>query len=467
MKKVKRFLAIMIAGAMVLSATPVFGADKDVLEFEVLPVESEEILISGDVALEESAEEMVTEVVSEEFVETAADEAVLAEGAEATEAALADEVLEADTAFSEVCDLETIVADGASSSFVYYSQYAYQCKDGYNVIAAYIKDGEGAYKSRLFFVYESEYEEWLRYDYTEMSAQTFLNNYEMKDSNGTTLYVPVVKQSSGKNTFQKNNSKTAIDESKIPVIAEADVSSINFAWKALSETPFAKNGEAYEYAGEKKEEPEPPAPTPTPTPVPGEKRSTSTEINGSKYEITWSAAVQYDGRAHLWSGTKISTKNASKQVGDLFVEVKKDGTVLDTSNYVVTCKNNTNVTGYNNNKKYQPYFTVSLKGVYKKDSSKMSKGKLPFDITPCLVTTGKFQAKKVVVQGSKTTFTKLYFVFDDGRKVKLGAYNAKKGTGTFSAEALEDGSIQVTGHNNLSGVGKLLMASPKKVTYEW
>ncbi|MBR3366052.1 hypothetical protein IKG48_02960 [Candidatus Saccharibacteria bacterium] len=477
MRKMRRFLAMAVAGAMLFSV-PVFGADENVLEFEVTPIESDEILISEDAALGNFAEEEFTGVVADEVAyveepETVSDDTAVTEEPKMVtdevivEAEEPEQVLGADTTIAESIEgCEAVTADGASS-FVYYSQYAYQCNDGYNVIAVYIKDGEGNYKSRLFFVYESEYGEWVRYDYTEMSAQTFLSNYEAKDSNGVTLYIPVVKQTSGKNTFQKNNPKTEIDESKIPVLAEADVTDINYAWKSLSEIPFVKNGEAYEYAGEKKAEPEPPAPTPTPTPVPGEKRSTSTEINGSKYEITWSATVQYDGRAHVWNQTKISPKNEAKQVGDIFVEVKKDGDVLDASSYTVACKNNTNVTGYNNNKKYQPYLTISLKKPYNKDSSKMSKGKLLFDIVPCPVTSGKFQAKKVVIQGTKATFTNLYFVFGDGRKVKLTVYNEKKQTGTFSAVATDVGNVQITGYNNLSGSGLLSMESPKKVTYEW
>ena len=51
--------------------------------------------------------------------------------------------------------------------------------------------------------------------------------------------------------------------------------------------------------------------------------------------------------------------------------------------------------------------------------------------------------------------------------MKLTTDNSKKGSGDFSAEALEDGSIQITGYNNLSGAGILSLENLKKVTYEF
>ena len=183
----KKILAAIAAGAMLLSTTPVFGADEEVLEFQIQEVSQEDILVPED-----------------------------AEGN----------------------------ADRAAS-FTYYAQYAYQCNSDYDLIAAYVKGIDGKIKSRLFFVYDKLYGEWLRYDYSKMSAETFLTGYETKDSSGTTLYVPVVKQSGGKNVIHSNNPKTAIDESKIPLLLEADVKGINFAWKALSEIPFVKNADFF------------------------------------------------------------------------------------------------------------------------------------------------------------------------------------------------------------------------------
>ena len=452
--KMRRLLAIIIAGTVLTSATPVFGADEDVLELDVLPIEESEEISTSEDALEG---EVMTDSISEEVESVGA---LIEEGPEEW---VSDVPL--DTVEVLGAEENSIQADGASAStgFKYYSQCAYKCATGYNVIAAYIKnkDAEG-YKSRLFFVYDEEYKEWLRYDYSQMAAETFLSEYEVKD----TLYIPVVRTSGDQIILQGDNPDTAVDEGKIPVLNEADVDGINFAWKALSEIPFVKDGNVYEYAGEgsKEEDPDPdPDPEPVPTP---EERTTSVEINGHKYTIIWTGKVQYDGRAHIWNQANVSAKNASKQVADVKVEVIRDGALVSPSNYTVTFKNNVNVTGCNGKSNYQPYFTISLKGTYKKDNSRMSKGKLPFDITPCPVTSGTLQAKKVVVQGNKTTFTDLYFVFSDGRKVKMAVYNAKKKTGTFTATATDDG-VQITGYNNFSESGMLSMANPKKVTYEW
>ena len=469
----KKLLAVVIAAVTLFLSVPVFGADEELLEFSVTPVEESVLeLASEEAEISEEIEAEEIEISEDAQADGSVFEVVQADGFVSTERYTSEE---ADTSLVEVreelsvveeavASVDGITADkAAASSFTYYAQYAYQVNPDYDIIAAYIKGEDGKYASRLFFVYDREYEEWLRYDYSKMAAETFLSKWEEKDSNGTTLYVPVEKMSGDKKVWHTDNSKTAVDESKIPVLAAADVSGINYAWKALSDIPFVKNGNVYEYAGEGKE-PEP-EPQPVPVPVPGEDRSDETDINGHHYKVIWTGSVQYDGRAHLWNQTKISTKNTSKQVADIKVEIIRDGALVDASNYIVTCKNNVNVTGYDG-KKYQPYFSITLKGTYKKDNAKMSKAKLPFDITPCPVTSGKFQAKKVVVQGSKTTFTDLYFVFNDGRKVKLGAYNAKKKTGSFSAAGTESG-VLITGYNNLSGEGLLSMESPKKVTYEW
>ena len=465
----KKLLAAVVAATMLFSTVPVFGADEDLLEFSVTPVE-QEAEVSEEASDGIEAEEVeISEEIEAEETEVVQAESVLAERytSEETDTSLAEAREELPVIEEAVASVDGITADkAAASSFTYYAQYAYQVNPDYDIIAAYIKGEDGKYASRLFFVYDREYEEWLRYDYSKMAAETFLSNWEEKDSNGTTLYVPVEKMSGDKKVWHTDNSKTAVDEGKIPVIAAADVAGINFAWKALSSIPFIKNGNTYEYAGEGKE-PEPePEPQPVPVPVPGEDKTAETDINGHHYTVIWTSSVSYNGLAHLWDQTKISAKNASKQVADIKVEIIRDGALVDTSNYTVACKNNVNVTHVNGNNKYQPYFSITLKGTYKKDNAKMSKAKLPFDITPCPVTTGKFQAKKVVLQGSKTTFTNLYFVFSDGRKVKLGVYNSKKKTGSYTAAGTEAG-VMITGYNNLSGEGLLSMDNPRKVTYEW
>lgn len=460
----KKMLAVVVAGAMLFSTVPVFGAEEEMLEFSVTPVEES---ISEDISEEEPLDALVEEA-----------EEVVSENTLAEEYTLTPheryESEETDTTIVEKLDLpelgfvsaDEITADGASSSsFVYYSQYAWQCKAEYDVIEVLIKGEDGKYASRMFFVYDRLYKEWLRYDYTKMAAETFLMKWETKTSSSGTLYVPVEKTSGEKKVLHSDNPETAVDESKIPTIADKDVTGIDYAWKGLSEIPFIKNGGTFEYAGEGKEEDPKPDPKPTPEPVPGEDVSDSTEINGHKYTVIWTGTLSYNGMAHVWDQTKVSAKNAKKQVADLKVEIIRDGALVDPSNYSVTCKNNINVTGYNG--KNQPYFKIVLKGTYKNDNVKMAKAKLPFNITPCSVEQGKFQAKKVVTQGNKTSFTNLYFVFSDGRKVKLGAYNPKKGTGTYSSVTLEDGSIQLTGYNNLSGTGILSLENPRKITYEF
>ena len=390
----KKILAAIAAGAMLLSTTPVFGADEEVLEFQIQEVSQEDILVPED-----------------------------AEGN----------------------------ADRAAS-FTYYAQYAYQCNSDYDLIAAYVKGIDGKIKSRLFFVYDKLYGEWLRYDYSKMSAETFLTGYETKDSSGTTLYVPVVKQSGGKNVIHSNNPKTAIDESKIPLLLEADVKGINFAWKALSEIPFVKNGAAYEYAGEGSQKEEEPEPDPS---YPGEDFF---EINGNYYALKWSEEVPYNGKNHVWDQMKTN----ARQEADLAVTVIKDGLVLSSTEYSVTCRNNLNVgTGKN-----RPYFTVTLKGHHRQDNAKMSKRKFYFEITPYSVTRGILQAKKAIVQDDKVTLTDPCFIFEDGRKVKLTLYNSKTKTGTFSVAKTKDG-IQITGYNNFSGSGLLSLSNSKRVTYEW
>jgi len=231
-----------------------------------------------------------------------------------------------------------------------------------------------------------------------------------------------------------------------------DVKGINFAWKALSEIPFVKNGAAYEYAGEGSQKEEEPEPDPS---YPGEDFF---EINGNYYALKWSEEVPYNGKSHVWDQMKTN----ARQEADLAVTVIKDGLVLSSTEYSVTCRNNLNVgTGKN-----RPYFTVTLKGFHKQDNAKMSKRKFYFEITPYSVTRGILQAKKVIVQGEKVTLADPCFIFEDGRKVKLTLYNSKTKTGTFSVAKTKDG-IQITGYNNFSGSGLLSLSNPKRVTYEW
>ena len=109
-----------------------------------------------------------------------------------------------------------------------------------------------------------------------------------------------------------------------------------------------------------------------------------------------------------------------------------------------------------------------MKGSYKKDAKKMSKYKFTFDITPySFADGGTVRAKKIVVSGTKTSFTKPFFIFPDGKQISLSPYSDKKPKGTYAVNIAGDGSIHVTGYNNFSGETTVAMDAPKKITYEW
>ena len=443
----KRFFCSLVL--VLACAIPVFATEMD----NMMP---ENAMISEEGQIEtEASEEIVAETAApeaERYVSQETDMAFM-ETLPAEEL-VSEAVGELNVTSSDGVE-ERVQAAGAANNSKYYSQAAYQVKTGYDLIAAYIRGEDGKYASRLFFVYDKEYKEWLRYDYSAMAAQTFLSTWEEKDSNGTTLYVPVAKKSGEKTILHSDISGTALDESKVPVLLATDVANINYAWKALADIPFVKSGGNYEYAAEESTTPDPPQP------VPGKKTGTVT-INGKNYVIYWTETLKYNGKAHVWN----CLKNTAKQAADVEVEIIRDGALVDSGNYSIVCKSNTNVTGFGGSKT-KPYFVITMKGNYKKDAKKMSKYKFTFDITPCSLTDGMVRAKKVVISGTKTSFTKPFFVFPDGKQVSLTAYSGKKPKGTYTATVAEDGSIQVTGYNNFSGTATISMDAPKKVTYEW
>ena len=268
----------------------------------------------------------------------------------------------------------------------YYTQAKYKCLEGYDIIAAYIlQDGE--YKSRLFFVWEDVFGQWLKYDYHPMSAETFLSDWETKESNGTTLYVPVVKKDSDGNTVaHKDREGTALDESKIPVLRAEDVSGINYAWKDLSEIPFLKNSTGgYVYASTTVQDMDPTptvTPTPTPTSTPTEDVDNVKVVNGTiganAYRIEYTASVKYDGRAHVWSQKRLTTKALKKKVNDVSVNVYRNGVLLAPGDFNVKFKNNTKISGTNGK---TPFFRVILKGkALKQEGAALKKVKFAFDI---------------------------------------------------------------------------------------
>ena len=488
----KKMFGFFMVIAVLMTTIPVWAADDTAVEFSV---------VSENTVAEEAIEIDTAEETSGEDI-VATESCSFAERYESAETDTSK--VEADFATNEIDGMvmmadadtdEDSVADQAlgASSVVYYPQCTYLCNDGYDIIAAYVQDTEvtlsgnviattsgntasgnstlsentAKYVSRMFFVYDKMYGEWLRYDYTEMAAKTFLSQYEQKDSNGNILYVPVTKKSSdGKEIRHTNISGTALDESLIPVVALEDAKGINYAWKELDQIPFMKNNGAYVYAHEQKTTPDPdPDSDPEPTPS-AEDAEAKMSINGSEYTVQWTSSVQYDGRAHVWTETPIASKNAKKQVGDMKVVVYRNGAQVDPTNISVSFKNNTNVTNFGG-KQVQPYFTVKLLGKnYKSDAKVMSSWKFDFDITPYPVEKGKFKAKKVIVSGSKMSFSKLYFIFPDGRAVTLKPLTKKNSNGTYRVGSDEEGFYFV-GYNNLSGKGRLNMDSPKKITYEW
>lgn len=446
MRRRKSLVAFLIIAMVML---PVFAVNADVPTDDVLQVDSlDEELISSS-----SLDILEADTVENE----AAAETSLAVESNAVVTVSADTMLVND-------ELEEVFQHERTgySAFQYYSQYKYCCAEGYNAIVAYVKDEAGDYKGSMLFIYDEEYKQWLRYDYGQMMAVEFFDQIEEKSG----LILPrVAEDSEGKKVYQSDNSRTKIDESRVPEIMEDDVSGINFAWKDLSEIPFVKDGSDYCYAGAEFPDPDPDPSLDPNVDILDFYSNVTTEINGSKYTVAWTQDVQYDGKAHIWTETT-GRVDFSKQNADVEVIVYKDGALIDPSNYSVTCKNNVNVAGYNG-KNQQPYFTVSLKGNYRKDSAKMSKEKFYFDIKPCPLESGTLQAKKIVVEGDKVTFYNLCFVFDDGRKVALSKYNQKTGVGSFTAD-LYEGAIWVTGYNNFFGsICEFPIERPRKVTYEF
>ena len=266
----------------------------------------------------------------------------------------------------------------------YYTQAKYECKEGYDIFAVYVLAG-GEYSSRVFFVRDDLYGEYLRYDYDLMSAETFLSDWEVKESNGTTLYVPVAKMRDGKNIAQKDIDGTPLDESKIPVIRAEDVASVGYAWQDLSEIPFLKNGGEYVYASTAVQDMDPgqvvtPTPTPTPTSTPEEDniKVVNGTVGSTAYRIEYTASVKYDGRAHVWSQKRLTTKALKKKVNDVSVNIYRNGVLLASGDYNVKFKNNTKISGTNGK---TPFFRIVLKGkALKQEGAALKKAKFAFDI---------------------------------------------------------------------------------------
>lgn len=412
---------------------------------------SEEALVDAETSEDTSVEEVSEEVV--------VDEEVVLENAgletryvsEETDTGLVEplgaESSEEEDIFSNGCYFEANVASAAKK--VYYGQYEYLAKTGYDIIEVYVaKDGK--YTSRLFFIHDHEYNEWLRYDYGKMAADTFLAKYEKKVVNGVTLYIPVAKTSGGKKVFRSDIKGTAINETKIPVIAADKVDGINYAWKALSKIPFSKSGSAYVYAYT----------TPAPAPVLSKGKYTAT-INGNKYVVKWTYNVTYDGRKHVRKGV---AKTSKAQVADVAVNVYRNGKKLAASKTAVTFKNNVHVNGYAGKSSYKPYFTVKLKD-NAKDSKVLAKVKMPFKINARKVSAGKFQAK-ITTKGNKVTIKKMYFVFPDGRKTAI-SFKTKSNPGGAYTATVKNGKLTVKGAGDLKGSKSVKLKKNKTTTYKW
>jgi len=443
----------VIVSVIILSmlATPVYAADVDILETQPA---TEEVLSASD---EFEDGETVLELEDLQLEQlTEAEEAVTV-SSDAIEEDLSDDSVTAATA-------EVVPADGKSIS-QYYRQCKWCCADGYDIIEVYVRDGiDGQYLKRAFLVYNQETNEWVRYNpRSAFEADSFLFGYDLECD----LFVPIPEREDYQEVLHEDNPATKLDESRIPVIMEEDFQKLPYYWQELSEIPFVKDGNNYEYAWEYAGG----YPDPDPELDRGFKDTTfecyasvSFEVNNTKYAVAWTQAVQYDGRAHIWA--KTPKVNRQKQSADVTVRVYRSGAMINPNSYSVAFKDNVNVTGFNG-KNVQPSFTISLKGKYRKDNANMSKEKFGFDITPCPIDQGDLQLKKLVVEGEKVGWNGLFFVFKDGRKIALSKHDYKKNTaGTATIEMLS-GNLWITGYNNFSGMIEMPLGSPKKVTYEW
>lgn len=418
-------------------------------------------------AIPEAAAPEVAEVQEVEAAQPAEVESIM----RATSAAS----VEADTLAVAAPEITTNSIPERVSSFGYVPQYQYQCRGDNELLRVYVQGANGTFTGEIYFVHRlyddnppregEKYGESMfdYYDPTNAEDTDVLSACETKVINGVIHYLPKIKTGEdGTPLLQQDVNTTGFDDSKVPIITAASLeedvlSDTSYLW-GWRELPFIYSGDywgdrSYTYATE----------------ASGSDANTEVPVNSNVYDVHWSDTLQYDGRAHVWDQITVSKRNVTKQVADLSVTVVRNGEILPPSAYSVSVANNTNVTHYNNNKKYNPYFTVTLKGkAYKKDSSKLAKQKFYFSIQPCSLSSGTLIAKKAVVQNeTKVSLTNLYFQFSDGRKVKLSGYNTKKLTGTYSANVLEDGDIRITGYNNFYGQSLLKMSSPKKLTYEW
>ena len=439
----KRFLAAIIVGVMLVR--PVFASDADIL-LDVAQPEEDSIIVSED-SYELESDEVALEPEEEaEQLETVSSDAVSYE----------EDLLATEEATSK--KVAPLPAEG-KADFKYFRQSKYRCADGYNLIEVYIRDSDGWYIGRTFFVYKEDSGEWVKYNTrSELMAETFLCGYHREGD----LLVPLAESEEGQEVWQEDNPATKIDESRIPVIMEDDFPGTPY-WK--DEIPFVKSGSSYEYAGGDAESPEPEL-------DPGYKDDTfdhyssvSFEVNGTMYYVAWTEKVQYDGKSHVW--TETPRVNQTKQTADVTVRVYRSGAMINPNSYSVAFKNNINVTAFNSTD-VQPSFNISLKGKYRKDNAKMSKERFGFDITPCPIDQGSLQVKKLVIEdGEKVSWTNLFFVFDDGRKIALSKHDYKKNTAGTAAIEVLNGSIWITGYNNFTGMIEMSLESPKKVTYEF
>ena len=84
-----------------------------------------------------------------------------------------------------------------------------------------------------------------------------------------------------------------------------------------------------------------------------------------------------------------------------------------------------------------------------------------------MLASGELKAKKIAIRNeADVIIQKLYFVFEDGRKIRLKAYDDEKETGSYEANV--DGEyIVISGYNNFDGMDDFYLGDAKEIVYKF
>ena len=331
----------------------------------------------------------------------------------------------------------------------YYAQPEWYVNSGYDAVTAYVTDSTGAYVKRCFLITDGS--EWLLYNYTELEAAEYFSKTEFKNG----MYIPVQKK-----TARKNNSKTELDESKIPTLTMQAWEELEpDKWLNFSQIPFTRDttGQIV-YAGELEKSDDLDEPTPVPTPSSNLTTYTVT-INNNVYKICMTESVSYCGKKHVLK----TAKETKSQKPDVEVLVHRNEELVSTKDYTVKFYNNTNVNGYGKSS-VVPYLTINLKKGA--DKKLLASNRFGFDILPVDIGTLSFSVKKVTYSSSTG---KLNLnnpkVKIDGIIYKLTPRGAKNRlTGSYVA-GYRDGKVILYGVNNFAGKKEINLSLAK--TIDW